>query len=258
MVNSLKNWYKKFRNLDQLGEAKEKISKLESELTEVNNSQRMFVHEARGTIGNAESFANLLEMFIPEDSENKEYATFIKNSAYKMRMILDAVGAATLPKEKLEKSYINFNPLNTLKRNAKDNKIYFDKSNIEIEINGEDLQIHASEPLIYTIVNTWLQNALRYTPANSVIKEEISESEKDITIKLENLHNGKPLREEIGLSEGLGTSFTKRILYNLGGKFETYTSPEINSPMEGYFKKAPLGTDNNYNLFGVKFTIPKK
>lgn len=166
-------------------------------------------------------------------------------TAVNLENILDEYGKLYEPL--LEKELIGLN-------------IRYDK----IKVGGErdPLVVYAKKGLMDNILGTLIGNAISWTPkkSNADLEYRINKSDDVLEILVEDKHLNKKQREElIGLDEGVGHGFIKKIVKNLGGSFNTYNTHKIKDDYDSqqkYGNKKEKDSLVGSKVFGVELKFP--
>ncbi len=218
----------------------------------------MVAHELKSPLASISGFAELL--LLPDESPEaiQEYASVIRNEANRLADLVNKFLDIT----KIEAGRIDFHPtelpvsvvlngvLHVASAEAQKKNITLD-----VEVQREDLTLHADEKMISEVLLNLLSNAIKYSPENTRVLLRFFENENGVVLQVRDQGYGIPpehlprifdkfyriktdprVQEERGT--GLGLSLVKEIVELHGGRINVESEPGKGTTFTIVFPKA--------------------
>lgn len=227
-------------NNDELAELAHAMGKMRSELdgkAYVQDAIHQLTHELKSPITAIQAASELMSPAMPADDQ-QHFLDNIKTQAERLQhMIQNMLGLAALEQQQqlTNKTQINLNSL--VSQQIKGLQAKANKQNVRIQLSAaQDLGVQGDSFLLGQSVNNLLENALDFSPKNSVISVNITQENKQTIITVEDEGAGIPdyaidkifdkfyslPRPEYAAnagqkSTGLGLNFVKEIMQLHGG-----------------------------------------
>ncbi len=228
-------------------QAQEELSKAFAREKELNEMKSRFVtlasHEFKTPLSVILSSTNLIEKYQDAGSADKRlrHVQRIKSNVNNLKQLLNDF----LSLEKLEAGIVRNDPARTdLVKMAEDalqdmEEACKDQQRIELEVRGTARDVSVDQHLLRNILNNLLSNAIKYSPAGSLIQFLVEFGEDKVRIGVADSGIGIPPEELEHLFErffratntsgisgtGLGLSIVKRYLDLMGGAIAVESLP---------------------------------
>lgn len=230
-------------------EFKEKIKPIESFYNHISSLpeeslgllEGTYLHEARRTIGriqDAKSFQALERHDIAEE--------IIKESLEKeipqVKKLEKLVSLGRLTKDNIYTGETNFITYMQEQQNIFNS--YLKSKNINSEIIDESSNFNFNPDVANALISTLYQNAIKWAPKNTTIKQKAKTKKRKTIITMENAFEDKPQTKNIGLGIGIGTAFINDIIQTTKGDIKYYNRSKLDS--------------NPNPIYGIELEIPAK
>jgi signal transduction histidine kinase len=175
---------------------KERITELEQEKTQL---LKMVSHDVKSPFNKLFALSNLLQL-VSEDlnDEQLDYLTrmewVIKEGLTVVRNLMDmrAIGNKSI---ELSVEEVSLNSV--LEENLKNYHKQSATKNISVTTKMDKVTVQSDKRLLERVVDHLVSNAIKYTPKESVINVELSQSDSDIDFTISS-HSGPIPKDEIG------------------------------------------------------------
>ena len=188
---------------------------------------------------------------------DKESTGLIQNGLLQMRNFYDLFKLSNLSREEVDKNREYFSLTNILRNSAKISSPVLTGAEVGVSLNYNPFDLYLNKSTASAMVRTLFQNSAIGALKNSELKMGLKMEDKNLEYLIENSTNGKDQRNYFGLGEKVGITFAKKMVNLLGGTFENYKTPKINSQ---YLHRETFGFEGDFEtpkeVYGVRVSLP--
>lgn len=242
---------------DEIGDLAENFNIMVNELKSIEYLRKDFVsnisHELKTPIASIQGFAKLLENNDITEREKKEYISIILEETDR----LSNLSSNMIKLSKVENQEIVYNKQEfRLDEQIRKAIIMLEekmnRKNIKVELESEEISITENQDLTMEIWINLLNNAIKYTNENGIIKIKVFEENEYIRVDIIDNGIGIPKEKQEKVFEkfyqadkshsnegsGLGLAIVKRIVELIDGKITFSSEENIGTAFSVFIKKS--------------------
>ncbi|PKK97219.1 MAG: two-component sensor histidine kinase [Tenericutes bacterium HGW-Tenericutes-3] len=194
---------------------------------------RNFSHEFKTPMSAIKGYAELISQGNLSKEEVYEYSNIIAVEASRLsNLSKNMLQISILDSTSIVKIDQEFNVSEQIRSVIQMMQLMWEKKNIELNIDIEEIQMVSNKELTYEIWKNLIDNAIKYTPENEKIDISLKCENKNIIFEITNYGISIPQSDQehiydlfyvveksrLKSSSGIGLSITKRIVDKLNGK----------------------------------------
>nr|WP_281419858.1 HAMP domain-containing sensor histidine kinase [Evansella tamaricis] len=180
----------KIETKDEIGQLGETFNYMAQELASIDQMRKDFVanvsHDLRSPLTSIRGFLGaLMDGTIPKEQQNK-YLEIMKNETERlMKLVEDLLDMARLEANQIDINPVNYNVSEQLRLSIAKMEPLISQHEVDIELNGEDINVTADRDRMEQVINNLLQNAIQFSKKNSKIEVTIKKvgEEAEISIR---------------------------------------------------------------------------
>lgn len=189
-------------------------------------------HEIKTPLSVIQSYATALQDGDLTDEEKQEYASVIVANSKRITVLVsDILRMSNLEHCKIFSSGEKFNLGESLRQSALLFEEQWEKKNIDVEVDIEDIEVFSDEELLGHVWSNLISNAVKYTSDGGIIKISLKEENGAAAVRISDTGCGIPPEAGDDVYEkfyqcdsshasegnGLGLSIVRRIISIVGG-----------------------------------------
>ena len=215
----------------------ENLNKMATELEQNEVLKTDFIsnvsHEIKTPLAVIQNYATLLQDESLDSESRKNYAkTLIGASKRITDLITNILKLNKLENQQIQEKQEKFNLTEALGESVVEFEPLFEKKNIELNCDFDDVVIFSSKSLLEIVWNNLVSNAIKFTNDGGKIDVLLKQKEKDVEIKVRD--TGCGMTSEVGAKifekfyqgdtshltqgNGLGLALVKKVIDILGGE----------------------------------------
>lgn len=231
---NIKHDHKKFDEYDKI---MENINKMVEELGKNEILKTDFISNVSHEIKTPLSIIQNYSMILQNDNlEKSQKDKFLKEMIIATKRLSDLITNILklnkLENQKLDFDISDFNLGEELRLCVLNFENLFEKKNIEIDCEIDDVKITSSRELLEIVWNNLISNAIKFTPENGKVKISVFEKNNLAVVEIED--NGQGMTSDVGKhifdkffqgdtshateGNGLGLALVKKVIDILGGE----------------------------------------
>lgn len=224
--------------LDDISELEEKNQALVELNQKKNQLMGIAAHDLRNPIGIVQMYSSFILQELSGNllKEQKDFIqTIYESSQFMLHLLDDLLDFSTIESGKLELELHEGDYSRIVKENVALNKVFADKKNISITMEGDfqSIPLHVDHSKVEQVLNNLLSNAIKYSFSGTAIVVRVSLDEKFVRTEVIDQGQGIPTGELEKVfspfvktsvkttagekSTGLGLAIVKKIVEGHGG-----------------------------------------
>lgn len=201
---------------------------------------RNFSHEFKTPISAIRGYAELLALGNLSDAERNEYAGIIVEESDRLsHLSKNMLQLSMIDAKSILPQTDTFHLIEQIRRVLQTLQFAWEAKNLEIDIEGEELDIVSNREFTHQIWHNLLENAIIHSPEQGVIRIRVAKADDAIVVTVSDQGKGIPLEDQARIFQlffvagrgskqghGVGLSITKRIVEKLGGSIAFQSSEQ--------------------------------